>query len=174
MTFRSTAAAIIVLAATTAWTQSPSRAPIAPSSHPRTVAAESNAMGLAENTRTQSATHQRLEDMGSTLTRMHELLKQMQAKTTAKSADSLSKANLEMWGLILGDLDKQYAQLKAASHAREELDARRASLYRQADARAAQAAKNAQAAGAAPAAGASAAAPATPPAEPAPAASSQN
>jgi hypothetical protein len=105
---------------------------------------------------------------------MHALLKQMQAKTSASSAGSLGKANLEMWSLMLADLDKQYAQLKLVSHTREELDARRASLYRQADARAAQAAKNAQAAGAAPAAGANSAAPATPPAEPAPAASSQN
>jgi hypothetical protein len=172
MTFRNTAAAIVVLGASTAWGQS--TAPAAPSSHPRRVAAESNVMGLAENTRTQSATHQREEDMGTTLTRMHALLKQMQAKTSASSADSLGKANLEMWSLMLADLDKQYAQLKLASQAREELDARRASLYKQADARAAQAAKNAQAAGAAPAAGANAAAPASPPTEPTPAASSQN
>jgi hypothetical protein len=174
MTFRSTAAAMIVLAATTAWTQSASPAPIAPSSHPRRVAAESNVVGLSDNTRAQSATRQRAEDMGNTLTRMHVLLKQMQAKTAADSTkDPLIKANLEMWGLMLADLDKQYAQLKLAGHAREELDARRASLYKQADARAAQAAKNAQAAGAAPA-GADAAAPATPPTQPAPAASSQN
>jgi hypothetical protein len=131
-------------------------------------------MGLAENTRTQSATHQRVEDRGSTLARMHALLKQMQAKTSASSADSLGKANLEMWSLMLADLEKEYAQLKLASHAREELDARRASLYKQADARTAQAAQNAQSAGAAPAAGANAAAPASPPTEPAPAASSQN
>jgi hypothetical protein len=117
MTFRSTAAAMIVLAATTAWTQSASPAPIAPSSHPRRVAAESNVVGLSDNTRALSATRQRVEDMGNTLTRMHGLLKQMQAKTAADSTkDPLIKANLEMWGLMLADLDKQYAQLKLAKN----------------------------------------------------------
>lgn len=183
MTFRNTAAAIVVLAASTAWAQS--TAPAAPSSHPRRVAAESNVVDLSDNTRAQSAARQRVEDMGNTLTRMHVLLKQMQAKTAADSTkDPLIKANLEMWGLMLADLDKQYAQLKLTSHTRDELEARRAALYKQAEARAAQAAKTWQGVGAVPAAadqgaqpspaGANAAVPTTPPTQPAPAASSQN
>jgi len=183
MTFRNTAAAILVLAASTAWAQS--TAPAAHSSHPRRVEAESNIVGLSDNTRAQSATRQRVEDMGNTLTKMHVLLKQMQAKTAADSTkDPLIKANLEMWGLMLAGLDKQYAQLKLTSQTRDELEARRAALYKQAEARAAQAAKTGQGAGAVPAAadqgaqpspaGANGAVPTTPPTQPAPAASSQN
>jgi hypothetical protein len=167
MIFRNTAAAIVVLAASTAWAQSAAPAAPAPSSHPRRVAAESNVVSLSENTRAQSAMRQRADDMGNTLSRMHALLKQMQAKTAAESTtDPLSKANLEMWGLMLTDMDKQYAQLKLASRNREDLEARRAALYKQAESRAAQAAKQG--------AGANAAAPATPPTQPAPATSSQN
>jgi hypothetical protein len=147
--------------------------------------AESNVVGLSDNTRAQSATRQRVEDMGNTLTRMHGLLKQMQAKTGADSTkDPLIKANLEMWGLMLADLDKQYAQLKLASHARDELEARRAALYKQAEARAAQAAKTGQGVGAVPAAadqgaqpspaGTNATAPATPQTQPAPPNTSPN
>jgi len=184
MTFRNTAAAIVVLAATTAWAQS--TAPAAPSSHPRRVVAESNVVGLSDNTRAQSATRQRVEDMGSTLAKMHAVLKEMQAKTSASSTkDPLIKANLEMWGLMLQDLDKQFEQLKLASRAREDLEARRAAMYKQAEARAALAARNPQGPGSLPAAtadhgpatspaGANAAAPATPPTQSAPAASSQN
>jgi len=126
---------------------------------------------------------------------MHDLLKQMQAKTAKSSSkDPLIKANLEMWGLMLQDLDNQYEQLRLASHTREDIDARRAALYKQAEARAAMAAKNGQGVGAVPAAadqgaapsaaaGTNAAAPgaaatqpapATPPTQPAPANSSQN
>lgn len=129
--------------------------------------------------------------MGNILTRMHLLLKQMQAKTAADAAeaadstkDPLIKANLEIWGLMLADLDNQYARLKITSHTRDELEARRAALYKQAEARAAQAAKTGQGVGAVFAAadqgaqpspaGANAAVPTTPPTQPAPAASSQN
>ena len=188
MTFRSAAAAMVVLAATTAWTQS---APLSTAGRPvaggsRAVVANSNALGIAETQRAQSAEHKRVEDMENTLTRMHAVLKQMQAKTSASSTkDPLIKANLEMWGLMLQDLDKQYEQLKLASRAREDLEARRASMYKQAEARATLAARNPQGSGSVPAAtadhgpatspaGANAAAPATPPTQSAPAASSQN
>ena len=187
MMFRSTAAAIVVLAASTAWGQSAAPASNALSSHPRRVVAESNAVGVAENARTQSTMRQRVDEMGNTLTRMHAVLKQMQAKTsTGSSADPLAKANLEMWGLMLADLDKQYAQLRLASHAREDLESRRAAMYKQAESKAALAGKNAPASGAAPsasasdqgapatAAGTNAAAPATPPAQSTPATSSPN
>jgi len=75
------------------------------------------------------------------------------AKSTA--TDSLSKANLDMWELMVSHLDKELQQLHATVAARVDFEARRADLYRQADAkaaaeaqafRAAQAARSAQAA----------------------------
>jgi hypothetical protein len=138
MRFRSTAAALVILAATTAWSQS--GRPLASNSRP--VSAKSNAFGMAENARAQSAMHQRVEEMGSTLTRMHALFKQMQAKTLATSStDQLVKANLEMWGLLLADLDKQYAQMRLVTRTREDLEARRAAMYKQAEEKAASAKK---------------------------------
>ena len=192
MTLRNTVAAIVVLAASAAWAQSAPPVGNAPSSRLRRRVANSNASTVAETQRTQAAMHQRVEDMGHTLVRMHELLKQTQAKTAKSSTkDPLIKANLEMWGLMLDVLDKQYAQLRLAGQTREDLEARRAAMYKQAEARAALAAKNAQGLGAAPAAadqgaapnpavGANAPAtpatqpaPATPPTQPAPADSPQ-
>lgn len=172
MKFASTIAAITVLAASTALAQS---AVPAPSSHPRRVVAEGNALAVAENAQAQTTMHQRVADMGNTLTRMHTLLKQMQGKISASgSHDPMVKANLEMWGLMLEDLDKQYVQLRVASHAREDLESRRAALYKQAEAKAAMGAKNPQGSaganeqGMAPsAAGTSAAAPASPATQPA-------
>jgi peptidoglycan hydrolase CwlO-like protein len=94
-----------------------------------------------------------MNEMGNTLSKMHALLKQMQAKTVASGPkDPIAKANLEMWGLMLGDLDKQYEQLRIATHAREDLEARRAAMYKQADAKAA-AEQRRKVAGAAQAAG---------------------
>jgi hypothetical protein len=76
---------------------------------------------------------------------MHALLKQMQAKNSASaSKDPLVKANLEMWALMVADLDKQYEQLRTATLAREDMEARRAAMYKQADEKAAAAARNAQ------------------------------
>lgn len=89
--------------------------------------------------------NERLQEMQSTVDRMHLLLKQMQATAAAKGAkDSMTKANLEMWGLVIQQMDKQFDQLKLAARQREELDARRSALYKQADQKAAMAAKNAQ------------------------------
>jgi len=70
--------------------------------------------------------------MQTTLNDMHALLKQMQAKNAAsRSKDPVAKANLEMWGLLLAHLDKEFNQLEATL-AREDLEARRAALYNQA------------------------------------------
>lgn len=172
----SKAVATMLLAATAAWAQSasPSMAARASRSNSRTMMATSNAMGLAQNQQAQAAMRQRVEDMGSTLAKMHMVIKQMQAKSAA-SKDSMAKANLEMWGLMLQDLDKQYEQLRVATRTREEMEARRAALYKQAEAKAAAEAQGIQAPGfaRAPASGASqpsaeqpAAAPATAPAAP--------
>jgi len=173
--FRNTAVATMILVATTAWTQAP------PNGNPRGVIARSNVGGVGDQTRGQSAIHQRVEEMGATLAKMHALLKQMQAKTAASSTkDQLTKANLEMWGLMLSDLDKQFEQLRLTTHARDDWDARRSAMYKQAEARAAAARMQAPPAGvgaSAPAATAGqgeAPSPATPsPAQPAPAAPAQ-
>ncbi len=94
--------------------------------------------------------HQRVQDMESTVAQMHLVLKQMQDKeANSKAKDSLAKSNLEMWELMVGHLDQQLQDLKLAEAAREDMEARRAALYKQADAKAeaeAQAARAAQAA----------------------------
>jgi hypothetical protein len=90
--------------------------------------------------------------MESTLSQMRVLLKQMHAKS--KATDSLAKANLDMWDLMVGNLDKELQQMRLTLAAREDLEARRAALYKQADAKAeaeAQAARASQAARFAPA-----------------------
>jgi hypothetical protein len=147
MTLRSTAAAVLFLTAST-WAQSVS--PAAPAARPvatnsRRVIATSNAAGVAANARAQNLGRQRMEEMGSTLSKMHALLKQMQAKNSASvTKDPTAKANLEMWGLMLADLDKQYEQLRTATLAKEDMESRRAAMYKQAEEKAAAAARNAQ------------------------------
>lgn len=151
MKIGSTIAAALVFAAMTVWAQNGSSPVAARSlSHPRAVVANSNAGGLAENAREQSAIHRRVEEMGSTVAKMHSLLKQMQAKSSAGShSDPMVKANLEMWGLMLADLDKQFEELRLTSRAKEDLDARRSALYKQADANAAAARRAQESAGSA-------------------------
>ena len=147
MTLRSTAAAVLFLTAST-WAQTvspavPAASPVAANS--RKVVATSNTAGLAANARSQNVGRQRMEEMGSTLSKMRALLKQMQAKNSASATkDPTAKANLEMWGLMLAELDKQYEQLRAATLAREDMESRRAAMYKQADEKAAAAARNAQ------------------------------
>ena len=93
---------------------------------------------------------QQMDDLEKTVNQMHVVLKQMQAKAAKSSVkDSLTKTNLDMWELMVGHLDKELQGLRIAVAAREEMEARRASLYRQADVKAeaeAQAARAAQAA----------------------------
>jgi len=94
--------------------------------------------------------HQRVQDMESTLTQMRLVLKKMHDKAAkSKAQDSLAKANLDMWELMVGHMDKELQELKIAVAAREDMEARRAALYKQADAKTeaeAQAARAAQAA----------------------------
>lgn len=145
----SVAAVTIVLATSAAWGQSasPSMASHA-SSNPRAVMATSNTTGLAQNQQAQTAIHHRVDDMGSMLVKMHALLKQMEAKNkNGASKDPMIKANLEMWGLMLQDLDKQYEQLRVAARTREDMEARRAAMYKQAEAKAAAEAQGFQAPG---------------------------
>jgi hypothetical protein len=107
------------------------------------VAATSNAEGLAAANRATAAANQNLEELGKTLTKMQALLKEMQAKTNG-AKDPVAKANLEMWTLMLDQLDKQYEQLRVAVRQREDLEARRTALYKQADEKAAESARRAK------------------------------
>ncbi len=191
MRLRNAAVAIVVLAVTRVLAQgtlpagtSLTRQRHAPVARRGMASADSSGAAAAQ---TPAMLRQRMEDMQSTLGKMHVVLKEMRAKAVKGGAkDSLTTANLDMWELMLGHLDKQFEELRATTLAREDIEARRAALYKQADAKAALAVKNAQEAGAVPAAatsnqgaapspaGNTPAAPATPPTQPAPAAFSQN
>ena len=155
---------VMVLTAATLWGQS-SAGPLA---HRRQmVAATSNAEGLAAANRARAAANQNLEELGKTLTKMQALIKEMRAKTNG-AKDPVAKANLEMWTLMLDQLDKQYEQLRDVARQREDLEARRSALYKQADEKAAEAARRAKEATSAPAAGSNASrqTPSTPSATP--------
>jgi hypothetical protein len=96
------------------------------------------------------AMRQQVEDMASTVSQMRVVLKEMQAKTAkSKTTDSLTKANLGMWELMVGHLDKELQQLRITLADREDMEVRRAALYKQADAKAAASAQAARAAQAA-------------------------
>ncbi len=90
---------------------------------------------------------QRLQDLETTVNSMHAVLVQMHASArAAKSKDPLVKADLDMWDLMVSHLDKEVQELKLAETAREDLEARRAAMYKQADAKAQAAARAANAA----------------------------
>jgi peptidoglycan hydrolase CwlO-like protein len=160
MTFRSATRVIVVLAATAALAQSaqPGTTPGAPILNRS--AAIQNRQSLAgrrgpvgnttADPQSPAAMRERVQDMESTLSQMRVVLKQMHAKTAkSKATDSLTKANLDMWELMVGQLDKELQQLRETLAAREDLEARRAALYKQADAKAAAATQAARAAQAA-------------------------
>jgi hypothetical protein len=138
------------LGATSGWAQSP--APVTASADkPPVVARDANGIPPAmarpfpsksAGVQNQVPPRQRLQDMGTTLKSMHSLL----TNASSKSRDPIAKANLEMWGLLLAHLDKEFRQLQVATAAREDLEARRAALYRQADIKAAKEAEDAAAA----------------------------
>jgi len=189
MRLRNTAVAIVVFAVTSALAQStpPVAAPLTSQGHAKVGRMGMYSAGGSRATAAQAPAmlHQRMEEMQNTLAKMHTVLKQMRAKAAKGGAkDPLAAANLDMWELMLSHLDKQLEELRATTLAREDLEARRAALYRQADTKAALAAKTAGVAGAAPSAaaavqgaepspaGASAATPTTSAAQPEPAATS--
>lgn len=87
---------------------------------------------------------QHLQEMETTLKSMHALLNKMQANNaSSKSKNPTAEANLEMWELLLAHLDKEFQQLQVATAAHEDLEARRAALYRQADEKAVKEAQDA-------------------------------
>ena len=143
MTLRSTIAAMVVLATSTVWAQSappvnmPAGVGPAGGMHApmRRMGASAAAQGQAH---TMLTMRQQMQDMEETLNKMHVLMKQMRAKTAASSSkDSLAKANLDMWELMLNHLDKQFEQLRVTTLMREDWESRRAAMYKQADAKAA-------------------------------------
>lgn len=125
------------LTASIAWAQSP--APV-PAPHPGATAPVMSRFARGRNARAaeaQPASRERMHEMQTTLDGMHALLKQMQAKNaSSRSKDPVAKANLEMWELLLGHLDKEFHELELAA-AQEDVQARRAALYSQALAKAA-------------------------------------
>ena len=157
MTFRSAVRVIVVLAATAAVAQSaqPGTTPSAPilnQSAPipnrQSLAGRKGPVGnRTADPQGLAAMRERVQDMESTVSRMRVVLTQMQAKAArSKTTDALTKANLDMWELMVGQLDKEFQQLRQSLAAREDLEARRAALYQQADGKAAEAARAAQAA----------------------------
>lgn len=154
MRVSSAAASILILWAATVWAQSTS--PVTASADNRRAAGSRMVMaGPPQNklTSVQSATAlERMQEMESTLKKMHALLLQMRGKTgSGDSKDPFAKANLEMWQLMLGHLDKQFDQLRMATLEGEDLKARRADMYKQAVAKAALAAQAARKSSASPA-----------------------
>ena len=150
MIFRSATRVVVVLAASAALAQSaqPGTTPGAPILNRQGPTGRRAPVGnKAAEPQGLAAMRERVQEMESTLSQMRLLLKQMHAKS--KAADSLAKTNLDMWELMVGSLDKELQQMRLTLAAREDLEARRAALYRQADAKAeaeAQAARASQAA----------------------------
>ena len=140
MILRNSTLVVVVLTAATLGAQT-SAGPLA--GRRQTVVATSNGENLAVANRAKAAANQNMQDMAATLTKMQALLKQMRAQTST-SKDPVAKANIEMWTLMVEQLDKEYEQLRLAARQREEFEARRAALYKQADGKAAEAAKKAQ------------------------------
>src|SRR5215471_15110463 len=68
-----------------------------------------------------SAIRERVDDMQSTLSRMRGVLTQMEARAGgSKAPDSLTRANLDMWELMVGHLDKELQQFRDALAVRED------------------------------------------------------
>lgn len=166
------AAITMLLAAATVWAQSP--APPAPQAANPTATVgvnHGNGMAMPRSARSgkagavqaQLTPRQHLQEMESTLTSMHTLLKQMQAKAAKNiTKDAIAQANLQMWELMLAHLDKQFEQLRVATLEREDIEARRAAMYSQAAEKADKEAAAARAAQAAAAAGQASPAPSAP------------
>ena len=144
MMLRIGSAAVVVLAATTAFAQTstpitvPGGGPITTQRQvPPASKGMSSVPGKPDGALTPSTLSKRIEDMQSTLTQMHAALKRMHSNSAnSQSKDPVAKANLDMWELLVGHLEKQLQELRLAQAAREEMEARRAALYKQADAKA--------------------------------------
>jgi len=148
MIFRSATRVVVVLAATAAFAQSaqPGTTPSAPILNRPGLTARTSPAGNKADPQGLAAMRERIEDMQGTLTQMRVVLRQMQTNATKnKATDSLAKANLDMWGLMVSHLDKELQQMRVTLAARQDFEARRASLYKQADVKAEAAAQAARA-----------------------------
>jgi ribulose bisphosphate carboxylase small subunit len=153
MILRSASGVILVLAATAVLAQSaqPGTAPSASIPRRQSPVAQRGPGGATSTDPLGlGAARENVQDMESTVSQMRVVLKQMHAKAAKNTAtDSLTKANFEMWGLMVGELENQLQQLRETLAERENMEARRVDLYKQADAKIAaraQAARAAQAA----------------------------
>ena len=122
MIFRSATRVVVVLAATMAFGQSaqPGTTPSAPILNSQGLTGRRGPVGnKTTDPQGLAAMRERVRDMESTLSQMRVLLKQMHAKS--KATDSLAKANLDMWDLMVGNLDKELQQMRMTLAAREDL-----------------------------------------------------
>ncbi len=132
---------ILILSAATVLAQSAPATPWAGRARAKMLMATPNNMTSMES----ATAEKRMQEMQDTLKKMHALLTRMSAKAaSSRSKDGFAKANLEMWQLMLGQLDRQFEELRKATLEREDFLARRAALYKQADAKAALEARRAQ------------------------------
>ena len=156
MSFRILAtAAIFALAVTALFAQesAPANAPLAaPAAAPQSttlppmsIRRPNSAMGRRQaGPVNPPSLQQRVQDLEATVDQMHSVLKKMHTKSAANAKDPAVKANLEMWDLMIGQLDAQLRELKQAEASRQDMEARRAAMYKQADIKAQAEAKAAQ------------------------------
>lgn len=97
-----------------------------------------------------SAIRARVDDMESTLSQMRTVLQKMHADAArSKVPNSMTKTNLELWDLLVRGLNGELEQLRDTLATREDMEARRIAMYKQADAKAEAAAQAGRAAEAA-------------------------
>ncbi len=165
MKINSAMAITLVLAAATVWAQNttpvtPQSDPVMSGRHPMsTRSMPYSATSKMGSGPTATTVRQREQDLEDTVNKMQAVLKQMHARAAASnSKDRVTKENLEMWDLMVGHLEKNLGELRLAMATQEDMAARRAALYKQAEARSAAAAEAARSAAAADAAQSAAAA----------------
>lgn len=153
MTLRSAAVATVIFAVSAVFAQenapasAPATAATSEATHPPVV---TRVWGKDQNGNPQSGPvngptiQQRIDELQGTLDKMHVVLKQMRSKSAASAKDSMVKANLEMWDLVVVQLDKQLQELKQAEASRQDMEARRAAMYKQAEIKPQAAARAAQ------------------------------
>ena len=144
MSWRSVGA-ILMLAVTTGFAQNsapastPAATPAADASQPlqRPMVMrrweKSAAGGVQTGPVNTASLQERIEDLQGTLDKMNTVLAQMSKKTAATAKDSVAKANLQLWELIVAQLDKQLKDLKFAEERRADAEARRAAMYKQSE-----------------------------------------
>lgn len=144
MSLRSAAAAMVFLAVTTVFAQenapasaqapTPAAVPqVRQQPTPMRQWGHGGMKGKQSQPGTAPSLQQRIQELQSTLDKMHAGLKRMQGKAAVSAKDPVEKANLQMWELMVGQLDKQLQELKQAEASREDMEARRAAMYKQAE-----------------------------------------